>query len=122
MMGEILIEGLKVSAVIGCYDWEREIQQPLLIDLVLTRDIAQASRSDDLADALDYAALSNRVIALCGELQFQLLEALAECLAQMIFDEFAVQRLQLTIRKPGAVAEAVAVGVRISREAASRDC
>jgi dihydroneopterin aldolase len=122
MMGEILIEGLKVSAVIGCYDWEREIQQPLLIDLVLTRDIAQASRSDDLADALDYAALSNRVIALCGERQFQLLEALAECLAQMIFDEFAVQRLQLTIRKPGAVAEAAAVGVRISREGASRDC
>lgn len=122
MMGEILIEGLKVSAVIGCYDWEREIQQPLLIDLVLTCDIAQASRSDDLADALDYAALSNRVIALCGERQFQLLEALAECLAQMIFDEFTVQRLQLTIRKPGAVAEAAAVGVRISREAASRDC
>lgn len=122
MMGEILIEGLKVSAVIGCYDWEREIQQPLLIDLVLTCDIAQASRSDDLADALDYATLSNRVIALCAERQFQLLEALAECLAQMIFDEFAVQRLQLTIRKPGAVAEAAAVGVRISREAASRDC
>ena len=120
MMGEILIEGLKVSAVIGCYDWEREIQQPLLIDLVLTCDIAQASRSDDLADALDYATLSKRVIALCAERQFQLLEALAECLAQMIFDEFPVQRLQLTIRKPGAVAEAAAVGVRISREAASR--
>jgi dihydroneopterin aldolase len=117
MIGDIVIEGLKVSTVIGCYDWERKIQQPLLIDLVLTCDIAQASRSDALADALDYATLSKRVIALCAERQFQLLEALAECLAQMIFDEFIVQRLELTIRKPSAVAEAAAVGVRITREA-----
>ena len=77
-MDTVFISGLKASSVIGCYDWERDIRQTLVIDLELKADFARAAETDALADALDYAAISNRVIALCDESRFQLLEALAE--------------------------------------------
>jgi dihydroneopterin aldolase len=55
------------------------------------------------------------VIAVCDESRFQLLEALAEHLAAIVLAEFSIQRLRMTITKPGAVAEADGVGVVINR-------
>ena len=66
-------------------------------------------------DALDYAAISQRVIAVCDESRFQLLEALADHLAAIVLAEFSIERLRMTITKPGAVAEAEGVGVVIDR-------
>ena len=115
-MDTVFISGLKASSVIGCYDWERDIRQTLVIDLELKADFARAAETDALADALDYAAISKRVIAVCDESQFQLLEALAEHLAGVVLAEFAVSGLRMTITKPGAVSEAEGVGVVITRQ------
>jgi len=101
--------------VIGCYDWERDIRQTLVVDLELTSDFTRAAQTDALEDALDYAAISQRVIAVCEESRFQLLEALADHLASIVLSEFAIERLQMMITKPGAVAEAEGVGVVIDR-------
>ena len=115
MTDTVFIRGLKAASVIGCYDWERGIRQTLVIDLQLRADFAHAAQSDALEDALDYAAISQRVIAVCEESRFQLLEALAEHLAAIVLAEFSIERLRMTITKPGAVAEAEGVGVVIDR-------
>ena len=114
-MDTVFIQGLKAASVIGCYDWERDIRQTLVIDLELKTDFAHAAQTDALEDALDYAAISKRVVAVCDESRFQLLEALAEHLAGIVLAEFAVSGLRMTIKKPGAVAEAAGVGVVIER-------
>ena len=114
-MDTVFIQGLKAASVIGCYDWERDIRQTLVIDMELKTDFAHAAQTDALSDALDYAAISKRVIAVCDESRFQLLEALAEHLAGIVLAEFAVSGLRMTINKPGAVAEAAGVGVVIER-------
>ena len=114
-MDTVFITGLQATSVIGCYDWERDIRQTLVIDLELKADFTQAAQTDALADALDYAAISRRVIDLCDESRFQLLEALAEHLAAIVLAEFSVGSLRMTITKPGAVAEAEGVGVVINR-------
>ena len=111
----VFIKGLKAASVIGCYDWERDIRQTLVIDLELEADFARAAQSDALEDALDYAAISQRVIAVCEGSRFQLLEALAEHVASIVLAEFSIERLRMTITKPGAVAEAEGVGVVIDR-------
>ena len=82
-MDTVFILGLRATSVIGCYDWERDIRQTLVIDLKLKADFARAAETDALTDALDYAAISKRVIAVCDESRFQLLEALAEHLATL---------------------------------------
>ena len=115
MTDTVFIKGLKAASVIGCYDWERDIRQTLVIDIELKADFTRAAQTDALADALDYAAISQRVIAVCDESRFQLLEALAEHLATLLLAEFSIAGLLLAITKPGAVEAADGVGVAISR-------
>ena len=114
-MDTVFIKGLKAASVIGCYDWERDIRQTLVIDLELKADFARAAETDALADALDYAAISNRVIVVCDQSRFQLLEALAEHLATLLLAEFSIAGLRITMTKPGAVEAADGVGVVIKR-------
>ena len=115
MTDTVFIKGLKAASIIGCYDWERDIRQTLVIDLELKADFTRAAQADALEDALDYAAISHRVIAACDAARFQLLEALAEHLASIVLGEFSVSGLRMTITKPGAVPEAEGVGVVIDR-------
>ena len=115
MTDTVFVKGLNVASVIGCYDWERDIRQTLVIDLELKADFTRAAQTDALEDALDYAAISRRVIDVCDESRFQLLEALAEHLAAIVLAEFSIKRLRMTITKPGAVAESEGVGVVIDR-------
>ena len=114
-MDTVFIKGLKAASVIGCYDWERDIRQTLVIDLELKADFSRAAETDAIAHALDYAAISQRVIAACDAARFQLLEALSDHLATMLLAEFAIAGLRMTITKPGAVPEAEGVGVVIER-------
>ncbi|WP_458526748.1 dihydroneopterin aldolase [Onishia taeanensis] len=111
----VLIEALEVDTVIGVYDWERDILQRLVLDLELATDIRPAAADDDIAKTLDYAAISERIAAFAGEHAFALVETFAERLAETLRADFGIARLSLTVRKPGAVGNARAVGVRITR-------
>jgi dihydroneopterin aldolase len=112
---QILIEGLNLETVIGVYDWERTVRQRLELDLELGTDIRPAARGDDLTRTLDYAAICQRLTAYAEANAHGLVETFAERVAAILIDEFGVRRLRLTVRKPGAVAAARAVGVRIER-------
>lgn len=111
----VLIEGLAVEAVIGVYDWEREVTQRLLVDLELAWDNRRPGASDNVADALDYAAVSQRVTECLQALKARLLEHAAEELARVLQADFGVHWLAITLRKPGAVPAAQSVGIRIER-------
>ncbi|WP_227367655.1 dihydroneopterin aldolase [Halomonas sp. M20] len=111
----VLIEGLRVETVIGAYDWERSIRQLLVLDLELATDIRPAAENDDLNKTLDYAAISTRVDEFANASHFELVETFAERLATLLLHEFSIPWLRLTLRKPGAVSQAAAVGVRIER-------
>jgi 7,8-dihydroneopterin aldolase/epimerase/oxygenase len=115
----VFINGLRAETVIGVYDWERNIRQPLLIDLELAADVAKAAETDSIENALDYATISNRVVQEVEASSHQLIETLAERLATMIRNEFGVSWLRLRITKPTAVSNAEGVGVIIERGSAT---
>ncbi len=115
MTDKVLIFGLRAEAVIGVYDWERDLRQPLEFDIEMATDVAAAAENDDLGMAIDYAAVSRRVIEEVEGSTYQLIESLAEHLAAMILREFGVGWLQLRVKKPNAVPEACGVGVLIER-------
>ena len=116
MSDSVFIKGLRVETVIGVYDWERNITQPLIIDLELACDTQKAAASDSLHDALDYAAISQRAVEIAEASSFQLIEALAERIVTTILDEFsAVETVRLTLQKPTAVSAADTVGLVIKR-------
>lgn len=114
-MDTIRIRGLKAEAVIGVHDWERKLPRVLIVDLELAADAARAAAKDRIGDALDYHAVSQAVIAFVAESRVQLIETLAEQLAALLQDKFAVRWLSLTVHKPGAVAAAQDVSVTIER-------
>lgn len=114
-MDTVFISGLAVETVIGVYDWERDITQRLVIDLDMAWDNRVPGRSDDVADALDYKAVSDDVTAFFAETHPQLLETAAEQLASRLQARFAIPWLRLRIGKPGAVPAAANVGVIIER-------
>jgi dihydroneopterin aldolase len=111
----VLIEGLEVRTVIGIYDWEREIRQTVRLDLEMAWDVSAAARSDDINDALDYKAVSKRLISFVEASSFGLIEALAENCAQIVLEEFSVSWLRLKMSKPGAVRGSENVAVLIER-------
>ncbi|RLJ18573.1 dihydroneopterin aldolase [bacterium endosymbiont of Escarpia laminata] len=118
-MDIVFIRNLRIETVIGIYDWEREIRQPVVLDLEMGADIARAAESDHIDDTLDYKAVSKRLIQFVEESEFQLVETLAERCAYIVLDEFEVPWVRLTMNKIGAVSAARDVGVIIER--GSRD-
>lgn len=118
-VGKVIIEGLRVDAVIGVFDWERQILQPVLIDLELSCDISRAAQTDHIDDAVNYKAVCDEVSQLIIDTKAQLIERLAELIAQHILTHYqAVQHIKVTVRKPTAISNTTAVGISIER---SRD-
>ena len=114
-MDTIRIKGLKVETIVGVHAWERKVPRPVAIDLELAVDVAQAARSDALKDALDYAAVAQAVTAFAAASSFQLIETLAQRLAEKLQQDFGVAWLRLEVHKPGAVPRAQDVSVSIER-------
>jgi 7,8-dihydroneopterin aldolase/epimerase/oxygenase len=114
-MDIVYIKDLKVDAVIGVYDWEREIHQTLVLSLDMAADISGPAENDELALALDYKAVSDRITEFVSGSDFQLIETLAERLAQLLMSEFKLPWLRLSVSKPGAITMAFDVGVIIER-------
>lgn len=111
----VFIRELRADTIIGVYDWERSVRQTVVLDLELAWDNRPAAAADDLQYALDYAALSTRILAFIEGSEFQLIETMAEQVAEIVMTEFSVPWLQLRLCKPGAVQQARDVGVLIER-------
>lgn len=116
-MDHVFIEGLEIEALIGIYDWERRIRQPLVFDIEMAFDNRIPAATDAIADTLNYKAVSNRIVEYVSQSSFELVETLAERVAKIVITEFGVQRVRLKLSKPGAVRGARAVGVMIERSA-----
>ena len=116
-MDKVVVNGLRVEAIIGIHDWERRVRQPLDLSLEVATEVARVAAEDDIALAVDYHALSTRVADYIVDGEFRLLETLAEQTAAMILAEFGVSWVRLAVYKPGAVPAAENVGVIIEREA-----
>lgn len=111
----VLIEGLEVRTVIGIYDWEREIRQTVRLDIEMAWDISKAGKTDDIADTLDYKAVSKRLIEFVEGSSFGLIEKLAESCVAILLQEFQVPWVRLKMSKPGAVRGSENVAVLIER-------
>jgi len=114
-MDKIFITALTAEAVIGIYDWEREVKQRLEIDLEIWMDLRAAADSDAIEDTLNYKAVAKRVLAFVEASRYRLVEALAGEIARIVLEEFKVARVRVTVHKPGAIRHSRDVGVVIER-------
>ncbi|HWH32807.1 MAG TPA: dihydroneopterin aldolase [Egibacteraceae bacterium] len=120
-MDRIEITGLRVFGRHGVFDWEQEQGQDFTVDVALDVDLRAAGASDELADTVDYGLLAERIAREVEDTQFQLLEALAQHLSDVVLSDERVRAVDIRIGKPDVALSVelhdVAVHVRRSREA-----
>ena len=112
----IFLTNLKIETIVGIWEWERKIRQTVSIDLEMGADIRRAAASDDIEDTLNYKKVAKRVQQFVAESAFQLVETMAEKIAELILVEFDVPWVQVRVNKPGAIKGSRDVGVIIRRE------
>jgi dihydroneopterin aldolase/2-amino-4-hydroxy-6-hydroxymethyldihydropteridine diphosphokinase len=101
-MDQIELRGLRVHGRHGVLPFERRDGQDFLIDAVLSVDTRPAAATDDLALTADYGTLSERLAQIVAGEPVQLIETLAQRLADACLAQPVVQRVRITVHKPDA--------------------
>ena len=112
----VSIRDLRVSTVIGAYDWERETEQPLTFFLDMATDVAKAASRDDLRDALDYSTVVHTLKCVVIEGKFRLIETAAERVAQRLIADHGLTWVRVQVVKP-ITSEGYAAAITIERGA-----
>ena len=114
-MDTVFIKQLEVVTIVGVYDWEKSLQQKLYFDLEMAFDNRPAAEADDINLALDYSKIAERVCAFVEKQRSDLLETLAESVAQLLMTEFGITWVKIRLHKPGALPNVSSLGVQIER-------
>ena len=116
-MDTIFISELKVQTKLGVPNWERIVPQTIVLDIEIGYDLSKACKGDAISDTIDYGAVVRRIRETLNEHSFQLVEALAEHICQLIFAEFNGEKVKIKVAKPAILPGLKALGVAIERSA-----
>jgi 7,8-dihydroneopterin aldolase/epimerase/oxygenase len=97
---KVSIRDLRVSTVIGVYDWERQVEQTLAFSVDMAADVAKAAARDDIADALDYSAVAQTIRSVVTDGKFQLIETAAERVAERLRADYQLGWVRVEVVKP----------------------
>ena len=118
----VFIRDLMFNASIGVYPSEHEIKQRIRINIDLAVDDESASPMsrqavgrDDLSRVVDYEAVANQVRAIVAAGHVQLVETLAERIAEAILHDARIRIARVRVEKLDVFADAASAGVEIER-------
>ncbi len=114
-MDIIFLSEVKVQTKLGVPEWERMVEQTIILDIEIGYDLSKACKSDNVADTIDYGEVVERVRTALKENSFQLVEALAEHICQLILKEFNALNVKVKVAKPSILPGLKALGVVIER-------
>jgi FolB domain-containing protein len=114
-LDRILIVDLQARCIVGIKPEERREKQDVVINLAIGADLRPAGRSDRFEEAVDYRAIKKAVLALAEASSFQLVEALAQAIADKVLEFPGVEHVTVRVDKPSALRFARTVGVEIER-------
>ena len=112
----IRIKNLRLRAIVGIFEWERHNPQDVMLNVALEFDATAAAASDAIEDTVDYKALKKMIIQEVESSNYQLVEALACHVLDVIMQEPKVLRATVEIDKPHALRFADSVSVSLTAE------
>jgi dihydroneopterin aldolase len=119
MTDRIALVGLTGRGRHGVHSYERDESHPFVVDVVLEVDTRTAAKSDQLADTIDYGAIASTVVGIVEGEPVDLIETLAQRIADACLSEPKIDKVQVTVHKPDAPIAApfddVAVTIERSR-------
>ncbi|MBN3767349.1 dihydroneopterin aldolase [Burkholderia sp. Ac-20365] len=114
----VYIEGFVAQTIIGIDKNELHERQPVQMDLAIGVPSLRACATDCIDDTVNYAAVRAELHTLLAAHKVQLLEALAEQIAQLLIDRFGAHWVRVKLCKPAKFDDVAAVGVVIERQCA----
>lgn len=102
MSDRIVLEGVSATGYHGVLDFEKRDGQNFVVDVTLELDLGPAGRSDDLARTVSYAEVADDVVRRITGPSFDLIERLAEVIAQDALRRDLVESVEVTVHKPDA--------------------
>jgi dihydroneopterin aldolase len=96
----IMLEGMLFHGTHGVYEEEQQAPQPFEVDAELRLNLQPAGLSDDLEQTVDYGRVFDTCRQIVESTRFNLVEALAEAIAQEILAGFPVDEVTVRVRKP----------------------
>lgn len=115
MTDKVFIHELTAFASIGAYDWEHTIKQRLVFNIEMAWDFSKAVADDNVEFCLNYAEVSQKILDFVENTPFKLVETVAYKVADLLQNEYGIQKLRIELHKPKAVAQATSVGVIVER-------
>ncbi len=112
---KIYIRDLAIRCIIGVNQDERTEKQDVVINVILFTDTRKAGRTDALEDSVDYKGVKKAILSLVESSEFLLIEKLADEIAKACLDDSKVQKVNVTVDKPGALRYTRSVAVEIVR-------
>lgn len=101
-LDEIRLTGLRATGHHGVFDHERRDGQPFVVDLTVRLPLAPAAEGDDLARTVHYGELAEAVVAAIERDPVDLIETLAERIADVALSFPAAREVIVTVHKPSA--------------------
>jgi 7,8-dihydroneopterin aldolase/epimerase/oxygenase len=118
MTDTIFITGIVIHARHGVLEHEAEVGQRFIIDLELSADLSESSRTDKLADTVSYSNVVATATEAFKDTNYKLLERAAGAVADAVLSTFPrVSAVKVTVHKPHAPIAAIFedVGVVLTR-------
>ena len=112
----LFIKNLTVTCIIGVNPYEREHKQEIRMQLFLWTDIAKASRSDNLEDALDYSTIYKEVVKRVEHSRFYLIERLAYEVATICLQHPLTRKVKVVLEKIEVLEKAESAGIELTLE------
>jgi len=106
MSDQLAVRGIEVRGHHGVFEFERREGQIFVLDLVLGVDTTRAAASDDLSDTVDYGSLVADVLQATEQDPVDLIETLAQRIADVVLSRTQVEWVEVTVHKPHAPIEA----------------
>jgi len=101
-MDEIAITGIRGFGYHGLFEHEKKDGQEFFVDVRITADLSSACQSDRIESTIDYGKVAIRVKELIETNSFNLIERLAEVIAERLKSEFSIDAIEVTVHKPNA--------------------
>lgn len=114
-MDILFLRDFRLEIIIGLYEWERKVPQPVLIDLEIGLYDHKAGHSDDIRDTIDYGRVAARIRELAAGRAFHLVEALGEHIADIVRGEFGAPWVRVTVRKQAILKGVRELGIVVER-------
>ncbi len=115
MIAQIFIKDMVAQFHVGEHAEERDVAQPIVINVVCEVDIGRSILTDDIRDTVDYVFTYEAIHRLALERSFCLIETLADTVAGLALADKRVRRTEVTIEKPRKLVDCAAVGLTICK-------